>query len=226
MIKPRNQHSVAKLLRGTSSLFEQFTRYGLADRAIAYYVEARPSHRDLAAVLGKVSIINSLYGTIIYDVVAMAESIYSIPKIDTRISKGDLMVVEGIRRGHGINTASGKDRDFYSFATKYLNAHNRSAYPIVDSLVKRLLGNLNRQINFTEKFTQDDLLDYSLFQQVIDALAKHIGLQAKSYKFLDQGFWVYAKYVYKPKELPRGLLGKIRRLESESGFRLRIQTKR
>ncbi|HUV29899.1 MAG TPA: hypothetical protein VMY05_02225 [Acidobacteriota bacterium] len=116
---------------------------------------------------------------------------------DRRLTSGDLSLVDDIRHGHEIIVKkSGKERDLYSFATKYAALHQPTNFPIFDSLVMRLLTALNKQINFCPPFTQADLRNYRRYVSVIDSLASYTGLNSFKYKRLDQGLWVLAKYYY------------------------------
>jgi hypothetical protein len=164
--------------------------------------------------LPKVIIINSFYATQIYDTEKVARHILTIDA-DRRLASGDLSLVNDIRHGHGIRTKrTGKEIDFYSFATKYVALHEPTKFPIFDSLVMRLVTALNGKLEFCPRFDQTDLRDYQRYASVIGALLEFSGLESYKYKRFDQGLWIYAKYLYQRTSLKEDEIGQVRQLES------------
>ena len=109
--------------------------------------------------------------------------------------------MEVVRRGHQIRHGrTGKGFDFYSFATKYCSFHKPASYPLYDNLVAGLLLELNKDYAWHDALRKHDLQDYPTFRRLVDAVANSIGLSSVSYKDLDKGLWVLAKY--------RSLVGK------------------
>jgi len=151
-----------------------------------------------------------LYRTQIYDVIGIAEHILTV-NFDERLQQGDIGLVGAIRLGHGIG-----NRDLYSFATKYANWHRPTLFPIYDRLVKRILPRLNNRFHFSDPFTQADLHEYPVLVSTIDSLLTFCDLDVLNYKQLDQGLWLYAKFVYEREHdpLPEGIVQQIQNVEN------------
>lgn len=192
---------IREILTQCADLFTKNKQFSLSDSVIATAIEKFEGNNSIQSVLPKVILINSFYSTQIYDTGKIAMHILST-NTDKRLTEGDLSLVDDIRRGHGIKTKkTGNGIDFYSFATKYAALHEPTKFPIYDSLVKRLLTALNKQLGFCSRFTQEDLRDYQRYVSVIDALVDYASLDSLDYKRLDQGLWVYAKYLYEQSNL-------------------------
>jgi len=168
---------------------------------------AYPQNVTFNDVLIKATLLNSLYYTQIYSITTISQHICDL-QIDTKINVNNITAVDDIRIGHGIGGQ--KERDFYSFATKYLHFHKPDNFPIYDQLVKRFLSKLNKEIQFHSRFTQNDLLDYSLFKSVIDSLNASLNIPNFGYREFDKGLWVYSKYLFKRNELSRNFAREIR----------------
>jgi hypothetical protein len=100
----------------------------------------------------------------------LAEKIINID-FDHRVRKGDLTLVDEI--------ANMGERKLLSFASKYCtyhnhNAYNRDDYCIYDSIVRKMLPKLLKNIG--AKTTQTKLCDYSTYCNAIDALIEHYNL--------------------------------------------------
>ena len=215
---PRERISFSRsFLEECARLFEQ--EYVLPDLVLDLVFRQRfASNTDKREIYIKVAVLNSLYGTNIYDLEAMAEHI-DASAIDGKLHRGDVTVIEDIRRGHGIRRRSmAEDLDFYVFATKYASFHQPARFPIIDSFVKRLLVNLDRCLipNINTEVTYDRLLEYSFFKNVVDDLIEHLGIDLSTfnYKKVDQGLWLYGKHKYGKNDgrLSELLTGEIERL--------------
>ncbi len=197
----QKQHRIREILTHCADLFSRNIQFSLSDSVIAAAIERFEGNDSIQSVLPKVILINSFYSTQIYDTGRIARHILKTDA-DKRLTDGDLSLVDDIRRGHGIRTKkTDKGIDFYSFATKYAALHEPTKFPIYDGLVKRLLTALNKQLRFCPRFTQEDLRDYQRYVSVIDTLHDYAGLEFLDYKRLDQGLWVYAKYLYEQSNL-------------------------
>ena len=159
----------------------------LTDIAVKATFVACPRNDSLPPVLQKVAVLNSLYHAGILDLYRMAEHIVS-SRVDTFLAKEDYRAVDRIRRGHGIAAPGGRDRDFYSFATKYCHWHRPDAYPTYDSYVVMALRSLGSNYRQSASFSEADLLDFSRFTRVIDRLRSRLD-HSWSYKKLDQALW-------------------------------------
>ena len=129
----------------------------------------------------------------IYDVPRIARHITGL-NIDQKLATTELSLIDDIRTGHGIGTTS-KERNLYSFATKYVHFHKPDAYPLFDNLVKELLPAINKAIAFSRsRFTQKQLLNYPTYKETIDALMRFLDVATWGYKRFDEGLWVIARY--------------------------------
>ena len=180
--------------------FHMIPRYNIGDRVINSTIEQYPMNSNLEEVFRKVVLINSIYGTAIYNFYKIAEYICNI-NFDGKLQQADLSLIDDIRTGHDILTRNNNQRNLYSFATKYSNWHSREHFPIYDNLLKRLLPEINNQLHFHDRFTQKDLGNYITLKSVMDSVIGYTNLEEYRYKKIDQGLWVYAKYIYKRNEL-------------------------
>ena len=101
---------------------------------------------NLENILIKCSVlnVNDFYSTNIFKIYSVAVHILSF-NIDERLTNGDLTLVDDIVK----ITISGKNKYFYSFASKYCSHHNPTVYPIYDSYVEKVLKhfiNSNKRI--------------------------------------------------------------------------------
>ena len=99
----------------------------------------------------------SSFKFLIYQV---AKKIYDL-KIDKRLKNGDPSLVNDIAHV----TISGKEKVFYSFASKYCSHHNNIEFPIYDYFVDRMLIYFKNKDKFA-KFTKEDLKDYVKFKNI------------------------------------------------------------
>lgn len=88
---------------------------------------------NLENILIKYSVLNDFYRTNIFKIYSVATHILSL-NIDERLANGDPTLVDDIAKV----TISGKNKYFYSFASKYCSHHNPNAYPIYDSYVEKV----------------------------------------------------------------------------------------
>ena len=155
-----------------------------------------------------------LYKTAIINSPKLANYIFKKGKnIDKKLKKGDISVIDDIRKGHkiGLNGKRKRERNLYSFATKYAHFHNPKAFPICDNRVIRLLAQANRQWSFYDKkFSQKNIRDYGNYKFVIDSLAESLRITKWSYKKIDQGLWLWARYLDNPELLSRSFRKKLK----------------
>ena len=132
---------------------------------IRLFKDYRPN-RNISTILDKVYALNDAFGTAIFWQIPIAEHIEK-QEIDEGLYAGDLSVVDNIKVGHGIKTSGGRERKFYSFATKYCSFHNLEKYPMFDSNVKRALICFKKNCKrFT--FNNEDLIKYNKFVGIIE----------------------------------------------------------
>lgn len=173
-----------------SKLFSSHPRYGIADRIINKIVNENKENNSLDKVLLKVSLINSLYSTVIFDIIGLSEYISKISGLDPLIALGSTEAVDKIRAWE--SPEGEKERDVYSFATKFCSFHKPDSYPIFDNLIAKELYLLNKKLSLMKKITHKNLRDYNIFKQFVDAFHNKYGFS--NYKEFDQGLWLYAKY--------------------------------
>lgn len=148
---------------------------------------------NLRNILIKCSVLNDFYSTNIYKVFPVAKHIQSIEGIDERLEKGDISIVNEI----ALNTIAGKNKNFYSFATKYCSHHNQKDYPIYDSYVDEMLRYFRKRDHFS-KFKNEELKNYSRFKEILLEFKDHYKLGC-SLKDLDRYLWQAGKK-YFPKD--------------------------
>ena len=183
------------LIQIAAEVMDKHPRYADADLAVNWAFEAAKANTCIDQVLAKVCVLNSLYATSVYDVVRMAHHIVSIDHPDALLEEGDQLAVESIRKGHGIRSSSGEDRDFYSFATKYCHFHIPEYFPMWDTLVSQILYVWNRARAWYPKTTHEDLRDYGRFHKIVTKSKEEVD-PGPSYKRFDMGLWIIGKYLY------------------------------
>ena len=85
------------------------------------------------------------YSTNIFKIYPVAKHILNL-NIDERLKSGDPTLVDEIAK---INIG-GKEKYFYSFASKYCSHHNQLDFPIYDSYVHKVLKNYRNDDMFFE----------------------------------------------------------------------------
>ena len=148
---------------------------------------------NIRNILIKCSVLNDFYSTNIFKVFPVARHIQSIDRIDERLANGDLQLVNEI----AMNNIAGKDKNFYSFATKFCSHHNQEDYPIYDSYVDEMLRHFRKKDHFA-KFKNEELKDYSRFKEILLEFTKFYDLDC-SLKDLDRYLWQAGKK-YFPKD--------------------------
>ncbi len=158
-----------------------------------------PKHNDIAEVLLKVTVLNDFYNTSIFNTHAVAKRIVELNPID-RIADGDTSLVNEV----AAVSIGGKERKFYSFASKYCSQHNPDCFPIYDGLVVKMLSHFRSADGFDE-FTREDLKDYTRFVRVIEAFKEFYGLGQFSLRWIDRYLWFAGRAAFgrsQPKKLP------------------------
>ncbi len=148
---------------------------------------------DLNEILIKCSCLNDFYSTNIFLIYPVAKNIYDL-KIDKRLKNGDPSLVNDIARV----TISGKEKVFYSFASKYCSHHNNIEFPIYDYFVDRMLMYFKSKDKFA-KFTKDDLKDYVKFKDILIRFKKFYNIDEYNLRDIDKYLWIAGKE-YFPKK--------------------------
>ena len=134
----------------------------------------------------KTSTLNLYYGTFIMATNKLAQGIFNITDIDTRLKKGDLSLVDDI--------ANILSRRNYSFATKYCACHNPNAFPIYDKYVAEKFAQIicnGNLVGFSGSLTKNrqNLKNYSYYVSVYDAFIIQYNLQTLNYRQVDIYLW-------------------------------------
>ncbi len=164
--------------------------------AVRRTFEGYPENVDKLAVLLKFTILNDLYRTMIMDKSKIADHIYKLAteeNLDALLKSGNLDAVTKIRLGHGncvIKTQ--KERNFYSFATKYCHFSNPKCYPIFDQYVERAIMKL-RKDNYIQFPYQDELKNPQAFRDIIYQIIQKFELE--DYQKADRALWMYGQHL-------------------------------
>jgi hypothetical protein len=177
-----------RLVKGYVKEFAR--RNDKSENAIRLLCEKFPDNKNFESVLLKGAVINVLYSTQIRAIKPVAEHIVAL-NIDDELHSGEPSVVDRIARV----TIKGKQRNNYSFSTKYCNFHNPSAYPIFDSFVEKILVAYQKQDGFA-RFTSSELRNYESFKRVLDEFRNFYGLSEINLKNLDMFLWGYSQKLF------------------------------
>lgn len=88
-----------------------------------------------------------------------------------------------------------KDKDYYSFATKYCALHDGSRFPIRDKLSLKALKSYQKRDDFcsNKKAFTSDLCNYGEYIKAYDEFIKSYNLQGLSYREVDKYLWTFSK---------------------------------
>lgn len=169
------------------------------------FFELCPNNKDISSILIKAATLNDFYSTNIFKIFDVAKHIESLnhiknkPSIDERLNKGDVSLVDDIKKVKIINKDNEeKERNFYSFATKYCSHHKPEYYPIYDKYVDVILRYFRREDNFY-KFKNDDLKEYCKFKNIITQFIKNYELDNYTFKEIDMYLWQLGKKYFSDK---------------------------
>lgn len=166
--------------------------YQLQEKALdKLFFELCPNNTDISDILLKVSTLNDFYSTNIFSVNTVAKRILSL-NIDERLKSDDIKLVDDIKRV----TINGKEKNFYSFASKYCSHHKPSVYPIYDSYVDRMLRYFRKRDSFST-FFDEDLKNYVLFKDIMLAFRRFYSLEKYDLKQIDKYLWLLGKEYFR-----------------------------
>lgn len=171
--------------------------YRKQESALKMLFKAYPHNNNLDEIIIKVASLNSLYGTNIFNIFAVAEHISRIKNIDERLKNGDENLVGEIAKS-GLKNKNGKEIIFYSFATKFCSFHNDRDFAIYDSFVAKVLAYFQRKDKFSKhKFSAESpnnegLKNYAIFKEVLLEFKKRYKLEC-NLKSLDLYLWQFGK---------------------------------
>jgi hypothetical protein len=161
------------------------------ERALRELFDRYPTNADEHTVLLKVVCLNRLYNTKLFAVHDMARHINKRHDIiDRGIRDGSAEIVALIAV---LKTTDDKERNNYSFATKFCSWHRPELFPIYDSRVDEYLWAMKKQHKFCAEFRHRyDLYEYKSFRKIVEAFREFFGIK-RGVKDLD-------KFLYKAGE--------------------------
>ena len=151
------------------------------------FKELCPKNTDVIDILLKAATLNNFYSTNIFSIYPVAKHICALD-IDARLKAGDVSLVRDIQ----YVTIGDKEKNFYSFATKYCSHHNPLDYPIYDSYVDEVLRYFRNRDGFSD-FKDGDLKDYVKFKGILIDFRAFYGLGKYNLKQIDQYVWQLGK---------------------------------
>lgn len=146
-----------------------------------------PENIKLEHVLLKATALNAFYSTNIFDTTSVARHILT-KNFDIRLRKDDYSLVNDIAK----ITIKEKEKNFYSFASKYCSHHKPTSYPIFDSFVEKLMLYYKKKDNFYD-FRKSDLKDYERFLEVIRQFQRFYKLETHTLREIDIFLWMAGK---------------------------------
>ena len=103
-------------------------------------------------------------------------------------------MVHEIASDHNIKNKDGKEKLFYSFATKYCSFHNPEHYAIYDALIQDILiKDYNIGKNSKERINYDKLRNYENFMIIINEFKHRHNIDEVSLKDIDMYLWIKVK---------------------------------
>lgn len=179
-----NKKEVKKYLDKWDSLENYVLQENSLDKL---FFKTYPNNTDINDILIKASSLNDFYSTNIFSIFPVAKHILKL-NIDERLKVGDETLVNDIAR----ITINGKDKNFYSFATKYCSHHYPAVFPIYDSFVEKVLLYFNKRDKFYN-FTKDDLKEYKKFKNTLISFKKFYNIDEYNLKDIDRYIWQLGK---------------------------------
>lgn len=203
------------ILQKCSSAFERENKD--YDDAVGEVFKSYPQNVRLDHILIKVSILNSLYRTNIYQIYRIAQHIHQMEeekRLDSKISAGDLEAVELLRKGHGIRRSSDVNfSDLFSFATKYCHWHQPDYFPIYDSRMESAVRWLAKRVKFTIDLNHDSLYNVQVLKRVVEECRGLVSQEDwKGFKKIDQALYELGYMVTVKSELEDDEFKQIRKL--------------
>lgn len=171
------------------SKWERLENYVFQENSLRkLFTKTYPLNNEIDDVLIKVCSLNDFYSTNIFSPFSVAKHIVKL-NIDKRLELIDLGLVNEIAK---VKVNGKKERNFYSFATKYCSHHKPTDYPIYDSYVEKLLLALKKQDKFSD-FNKKDLKHYSTYKSILIQFQEFYGLKSFNLKEIDKYLWQAGK---------------------------------
>jgi len=184
---PELREPTAGLVRAACKQFDE--ENAVIEQALKDLFSQYPRNDNLPHVLLKVVALDRLYATKIFTVEDVAKHIHKLKEVDSALVKGSPDVVDKIIKF--TITATGKQRNLWSFATKYSSWHNQAAYPIWDSNVCTYLWCLRGTPFARSLGSHPDLWDYyEQFVKTMAAFRDFYRLGSFTFKQIDKFLWL------------------------------------
>ena len=126
------------------------------------FLKTYPNNTDINDILIKAISLNYFYSSNIFSIFSVAKHILEL-NIDERLKAGDETLVNDIAK----IIINNKNKNFYSFASKYCSHHYPTEYPIYDNNVEKVLLYFKKRDKFDD-FTKEDLKNYKTFKKNIN----------------------------------------------------------
>lgn len=179
-----NEKEVEKYLEKWDSLENYVLQESALDKL---FFKTYPNNTDINDILIKASSLNDFYSTNIFSIFPVAKHIFQL-NIDERLQNGDETLVNDIAKIR----INGKDKYFYSFATKYCSHHFPTIFPIYDSYVEKILLYFQRKDNF-DQFKKADLKNYKIFKKTLIKFKQYYDINKYNLKDIDRYLWQLGK---------------------------------
>lgn len=174
--------------------WDSLENYLLQEKSLnKLFFKTYPDNSDIDDILIKASSLNDFYSTNIFSIFPVAKHILNL-NIDKRLKLGDESLVNDIAN---VNIG-GKEKHFYSFATKFCSHHYPKMYPIYDSFVEKVLMYFKNKDEFSE-FKRNDLKDYHMFKSILIDFKKYYSIDEYSLKDIDKYIWQLGKQFFPKK---------------------------
>lgn len=168
--------------------WDSLENYVLQENALnKLFMEVYPNNTDINDILIKCSSLNDFYSTNIFSIFPVAKHILEL-NIDERLKNKDTSLVNDIAK---LNI-NGKEKCFYSFATKYCSHHFPNDFPIYDSFVEKCLMYFKKKDRFYN-FAKEDLKDYYKFKNILLQFKNYYNIDEFNLKDIDRYLWQLGK---------------------------------
>ena len=157
------------------------------------FLKTYPNNTDINDILIKASSLNDFYSTNIFSIFSVAKHILEL-NIDERLKAGDETLVNDIAK----IIINNKNKNFYSFASKYCSHHHPTEYPTYDNYVEKVLLYFKKRDKFDD-FTKEDLKNYKTFKKILITFKNFYKIDEYDLKEIDKYIWQLGKE-YFPKK--------------------------
>jgi hypothetical protein len=185
---PKNYIPSVKDAEWFINTWREVRKFSAPVDAISKICKQYPNNNNLEEVLIKCAVIDNFSSTNVFDLYKMADHIVK-KNIDEKLKKGDYSLVNDIAKVE----IGGKERNFYSFATKYCHYHNPDVFAIYDSYVAKVL------CVFLDK-KESELRNYNNYIKALNDFTQRYNLDKYKYDNLDKYLWRLGRWYLNPYE--------------------------